>query len=377
VLGVNDTPLLHEDLGAAWRKARPRPAGRHLDSAASSRQSHRALEAAAHHARHEAELGGYVAEAAADDLLQQGRSVIGGLVGMAAADVAFVESAQAAMVALLTGWRLPAGSRVACLPGEYAPNIAQLRAYGLRPEPLPVDGLGRADVEGVERLLAADPPSFVHLTHIASHRGLLQPAAEITAVCRAAGVPVVVDAAQSLGHADVDLGADAVYGTSRKWLAGPRGVGFLCVRPSLAARLVPVLPEPEGVPPMRAFESGEAHVAGRVGLVVAVGEHIAAGPDRVRERLASIGRVTRELLDGVGGWQVIEPVDEPTATTTLRPPEGVDVVGVRTQLLTEHGIVVSAIGPERAPGEMTGPVLRVSPHLDVALEDLEALATAL
>jgi pyridoxal 5-phosphate dependent beta-lyase len=374
---VSDTPLLHEDLGAGWRKARPRPAGRHLDSAASSRQSHRALEAAAHHARHEAELGGYVAEATADDLLQQGRSVIGGLAGMAAADVAFVESAQAALVALLTGWRLPAGSRVACLPGEYAPNIAQLRTYGLRPEPLPVDGLGRADVEGVQRLLAADPPSFVHLTHIPSHRGVLQPAAEIAALCRAAGIPLVLDAAQSLGHAEVDLGADAVYGTSRKWLAGPRGVGVLCVRPPLAARLTPVLPEPEGVPPMRAFESGEAHVAGRVGLVVAVGEHIAAGPHRVRERLASIGRTTRELLDGVGGGRVIEPVGEPTATTTLLPPPGVDVVGARSRLLTEHGIVVSAIGPERAPGEMTGPVLRVSPHLDVTLEDLEALAAAL
>jgi pyridoxal 5-phosphate dependent beta-lyase len=369
--------LLHEDLAVSWRKARPRPAGRHLDSAASSRQSHRALEAAAHHARHEAELGGYVAEATADDLLQQGRSVIGGLAGMAAADVAFVESAQSALVALLTGWRLPTGSRVACLPGEYSPNIAQLRTYGLRPEPLPVDGLGRAEVEGVERLLAADPPSFVHLTHIPSHRGLLQPAAEITALCRAAGVPLVLDAAQSLGHTGVDLGADAVYGTSRKWLAGPRGVGMLCVRPALAARLTPVLPEPEGVPPMRAFESGEAHVAGRVGLVVAVGEHLAAGPVRARERLASIGRTTRELLDGVGGWHVIEPVDEPTATTTLRPPAGVDVVEVRSRLLTEHGIVVSAIGPERAPGEMTGPVLRVSPHLDVALEDLEALAAAL
>ena len=369
--------LLHEDLAGSWRKARPRPAGRHLDSAASSRQSHRALEAAAHHARHEAELGGYVAEATAEDLLQQGRSVIGGLAGMAAADVAFVESAQAALVALLTGWRLPAGSRVACLPGEYAPNIAQLRTYGLQPERLPVDGLGRLDVDGVERLLDDDPPSFVHLTQIPSHRGLLQPAAEVVALCRAAGVPLVLDAAQSLGHADVDLGADVVYGTSRKWLAGPRGVGVLCVRPALAARLTPVLPEPEGAPPMRAFESGEAHIAGRVGLVVAVGEHLAAGPDRVRERLASIGCTTRDLLDGVGGWQVIEPVDEPTATTTLRPPDGVDVVGVRSRLLTEHGIVVSAIGPERAPGEMTGPVLRVSPHLDVALEDLEALAAAL
>jgi pyridoxal 5-phosphate dependent beta-lyase len=371
------SPLPHEDLGAAWRKARPRPAGRHLDSAASSRQSTRALDAAAHHARHEAELGGYVAEAASDDLLQQGRSVLGGLVGMAAADVAFVESAQAALAALLTGWRLPAGSRVACLPGEYAPTIAQLRASGLRPQPLPVDGAGRADVDGIARLLRDDPPSFVNLTHIGSHRGLLQPAAEVATVCRDAGVPLVLDAAQSLGHVDVDLGADVVYATSRKWLAGPRGVGMLIARPAIAAQLTPVLPEPEGVPPLRAFESGEAHIAGRVGLVVSVGDHLAAGPDRVRERLGAIGRATRELLDGVAGWQVVEPVDEPTATTTLRPPDGVDVVGTRTRLLVEHGIVTSAIGPERAPGEMTGPVLRVSPHLDASIDDLEALAAAL
>jgi pyridoxal 5-phosphate dependent beta-lyase len=369
--------LPFDDLGAAWRSARPRPAGRHLDSAACSRQSHRALEASAHHARHEAELGGYVAEAASDDLLQQGRSVLGGLVGMAAADVAFVESAQAAFVALLTGWRLPAGTRVACLPGEYSPNVAQLRTYGLRPVPLPVDGLGRADVDAVGRMLRDDPPRFVHLTHVPSHRGLLQPAFEVAALCRDAGIPLVVDAAQSLGHVDTDLGADVVYGTSRKWLAGPRGVGLLVARPAIAAELTPVLPEPEEVPPMRAFESGEAHVAGRVGLVVATGEHLAAGPDRVRERLAALGRATRQALAAVGGWRVIEPEDEPTATTTLHPPDGVDVFATRARLLAEHGIVTSAIGPERAPGEMTGPVLRISPHLDTTLDDLEALAAAL
>src|SRR3954454_2114142 len=200
--------LPHDDLGAAWRKARPRPAGRHLDSAASSRQSHRALEAAAHHARHEAELGGYVDEDPAEDLLQQGRSVLGGLAGMAADDVAFVESAQAALVALLIGWRPPAGRRVACLPGEYAPNVAQFRAFGLRPEPLPVDGHGRADVDALERLLDRDPPQFVHLTHIGSHRGLVQPAAEVAFLCREAGVRLVIDAAQSMGHTDVDVGAD-------------------------------------------------------------------------------------------------------------------------------------------------------------------------
>ncbi len=97
----------------------------------------------------------------------------------------------------------------------------------------------------------------------------------------------------------------------------------------------------------------------------------------MRERLRALGRATREVLDGVAGWRVVEPLDEPTASTTLRPPEGVGVVETRTRLLVEHGVVVSAIGPERAPGEMTGPVLRVSPHLDATVDDLEALAAAL
>jgi pyridoxal 5-phosphate dependent beta-lyase len=373
---TTDDGLPHPDLGDAWRSRRPRAAGRHLDTAACSRQSTTVLEAVAHHARHEAELGGYVAEAAAEDLLQQGRSVIGGLAGMAAADVVFVESAQAALTTLLAGWRLPAGSRVACLPGEYAPSIGTFGAAGLRPEPLPVDGLGRADLDGVARLLAQDPPRFVHLTHVPSHRGTVQPAAEVAALCREAGVPLVLDAAQSLGHVDVDLGADVVYSTSRKWLAGPRGVGILCVRPALAAELTPLMRAPDDVPPLRAFESGEAHVAGRVGLVLAVGEHVAAGPLRVRERLSALGRATRELLDGVAGWRVIEPVDEPTATTTLRPPSGTDVVATRARLLAD-GIVTTAVPVGRAPGEMTEPVLRVSPHLDGRLDDLHALAVAL
>ena len=88
-----------------------------------------------------------------------------------------------------------------------------------------MDGIGRADVEAVERLLRDDPPRFVHLTHVGRHRGVVQPAREIAELCRAAAVPLVLDAAQSLGHVDTDLGANVVYSTSRKWLAGPVGSG--------------------------------------------------------------------------------------------------------------------------------------------------------
>jgi pyridoxal 5-phosphate dependent beta-lyase len=218
---------------------------------------------------------------------------------------------------------------------------------------------------------------------VGSHRGVVQPGRELAVLCRAAGVPLVLDVAQALGHVDCDLGADAVYGTSRKWLAGPRGVGFLAMRPAITARLTPVV-GPElfddrgaGVDHARWYESHDAHVAGRVGLVVAAGEHLAAGPHRVRERLAALGRATRERLDGCGGWSVIESLDEPTALTTVRPPEGVDVRDTVVRLREEHRVLVTAIGPERARAELTGPLLRVSPHLDATVQDLDALAAAL
>ena len=380
--------LPHDDLGASWRAARPRQAGIHLDSAACSRQSTAVLDAVARHGRHEAEIGGYVAENAAAGLLQQGRSVLAGLVGMAAADVAFTESASASLRTLVGRWKLAPGTRVGVLPGEYWHNVAALTDAGLVPVLLPADDLGRADLAGVEQLLHRDPPALVHVTLVASHRGVVQPGRELAALCRAAGVPLVLDVAQALGQVDCDLGADVAYGTSRKWLAGPRGVGFLVLRPAVSTRLTPVVgPEHHddggagvddgGTAHARWYESSDAHVAGRVGLVVAIGEHLTAGPERVRQRLAALGRATRERLDGRGGWSVAEPLAEPTAITTLRAPEGVDVRATVVRLREDHGVVVTAAGRERAPAELTGPVLRVSPHLDASAEQLDALAAAL
>jgi len=377
--------LPHDDLGDAWRSARPAAVGHHLDTAACSRQSLRVLDAVAAHARHEAEIGGYVAEAAAAPLLRQGRAALAGLLGAAADDLAFVESATAALPLLLASLPLPLGAVVAAVPGEWGPNLAAFADRGLTVRPLPVDGVGRVDLALLPHALAADPPALVHLTPVASHRGVLQDTAAVAAACRGAGVPLVLDVAQALGHVDCDHGADAAYGTSRKWLAGPRGVGFLVVRPALAARLVPVSPALTparwpamgDLPPAQRLESREAHVAGRVGLCLAVGEHLAAGPDRVHSRLGALGRAARQILQGAGGWRIADPLDEPVAIVTLTPPDGVDVVAARARLLTSAAVVTTVTGPERAPGEMTGPVLRVSPHVDATLADFEALAAAL
>ena len=365
-------------LADQWRAARPKVAGLHLDSAACSRQSFAVIDAAAQHARHEAEVGGYVAAEAVAPVLDAGRAAVGALTGLGGSDVVFTTGSNNALDILLSSW---AGERTAaCLPGEYGPNLAVMAANRFQVSALPVDDLGRLVVEDAVRRLADDPPALVHLTPLASHRGVVQPLPEVAEVCRDLGLPLVVDAAQALGHLDCAVGAAAIYSSARKWLAGPRGVGVLAIRPELAQRLRPRLPPPEwglGIPVMQRLELGEANVAARVGCSVALGEHLAAGPGQIRDRLAQLGRTTRTALSDVNGWRVVEPLGEPTAITTLAPTDGADPQRVRAWLIGERGIVTTYAEVQRAPFEMTGPVLRVSPHVDTSAEDLDQFAEAL
>ena len=341
-------------LADEWRAARPAPAGIHVDSAACSRQSVAVIDAATQHARHEAEVGGYVAAEAAGPVLAAGRAAVGALTGFRQDDVVFTTGANDGLDILLADW---SGDRtVACVPGEFGPSLLTMADHGFAVRTLPVDGIGRLDVDAAVEELATDPPALVHLTPLSSHRGIVHPVVAVAAACRGAGIPVIVDAAQAFAHLDCSsTGADAVYGTSRKWTAGPRGVGFVAARPGWL---------------------GDRTLA-RLGHADALGEHLAAGPDHVRARLVEVGAMTRTALADVPGWTVVEPHDEPSAMTTLVPAEGADPAQVRARLIAEHGIVTTYLGVERAPLEMTGPALRVSPHVDVTAADLAAVAAAL
>jgi pyridoxal 5-phosphate dependent beta-lyase len=365
-------------LADEWRAARPKVAGLHLDSGACSRQSFAVIDATTRHAGHEAEVGGYIAADAATPVLDAGRAAVGALTGLRGSDVVFTTGSNNALDILLSSW--PGDRTLACLPCEYGPNLAIMTANGFRIGTLPADGLGRLVVDEAARQLARDRPALVHLTPLASHRGVAQPLAEIADVCRDLGVPLVVDAAQALGHLDCAVGAAAIYSSSRKWIAGPRGVGMLAIRPELAQRLRPRLPPPEWrlpIPVMQCLELGEANVAARVGYSVALGEHLATGPEQVREGLAQVGRMTRTALADVKGWRVVEPLDEPTAITTLMPVDGADPQRVRAWLIAERRIVTTCAEVQRAPFEMTTPVLRASPHVDTTTRDLEQFAEAL
>ncbi|OBF74633.1 ergothioneine biosynthesis PLP-dependent enzyme EgtE [Mycobacterium sp. 852002-51613_SCH5001154] len=367
-------------LADRWRAARPPVAGLHLDSAACSRQSLTVIEAAALHARNESEIGGYVAAEAAAPALDAGRVAFAALAGVPDAEVVFTTGSLNALDLLLGGW--PADRRtLACLPGEYGPNLALFAAHGFDRQLLPTLDDGRVALDDAALALEADPPDLVHLTAVGSHSGVVQPLSMIAQLCRELGLPLVVDAAQALGQVDCAVGADVTYASSRKWIAGPRGVGALAVRRELMEGLRPRLAPPDSLAGSctvaQQLEFGEANVAARVGFSLALGEHLAYGPRAVRARLAELGATSRRVLADVAGWAVVEEVDEPSAITTLAPVDGADAQAVRAWLLAERRILTTFVGVQRAPLRLAGPVLRISPHVDTTAEDLQTFAEAL
>ena len=364
-----------------WGLARPRTDFLHLDTAAAGRSSQATLDAVAAHAKLEAEVGGYVAAAIAAPGLEALRADVATVLASDPGGVAFVESATAALVALVQAWPLPDRARIAMADSEWGTNVDLLTHRGLRPVALPTDDRGVLDLESLEQQLRSDPPDVVLLDHVAAHRGLVQPAAEVVASCRAADVPIWVDAAQSAGHVPVPPGADAVFATSRKWLTGPRGVGMLAVAPDRreALRVAPLGKKPDASP-MQLMESDEAHVAGRIGLGVAVREVLDLGLAEVCARLAEVGTGVRELVATLPGWEVLQPDAPAGAITALMATDGQDIAAVQRRLLDEHRIVTTIGLPWRAPRECAGrspALLRLSPHVDLDEAALQRLAAAL
>ena len=367
-----------------WRERRLPAEVIHLDSAAAGRSSRATLAAAAAHAEREATVGAYVAMAEVESLLYEGQAGLAGLLGVPAAGVTFVPSAEAALDALLAIWPLSAGNKqgaVAVVPCEWGPNLHAFATRGLRITEIATHGDGAVDLAALERMLAGARPAFVHLTQVTSHRGLVQPVAEAAALCRAAGVPLWVDAAQALGHTDTACGADAIYATSRKWLTGPRGVGMLGVAEPWWDRLKISAPDlvatarPADSSPVWLIGAGEANVAAWVGLCTAVREYLQGRPASGTGSPRSAGRPGKPWPTCPDGRWPTPPTPgrHRRAARGERPGDRRH----RARLLDEHGIVTTAGAVTRAPREMTEPLLRISPHVDCTPEDLTRLRHAL
>ncbi|MFD5572509.1 cysteine desulfurase/sulfurtransferase TusA family protein [Streptomyces cadmiisoli] len=133
---------------------------------------------------------------------------------------------------------------------------------------------------------ALRPGTALACLQSANHEvGTVQPVAEVASVCREAGVPLLVDAAQSLGWGPVEGGWSLLTASAHKW-GGPSGVGLLVVRKGV--RFAPQGPADER-------ESGRAAGFENIPAIVAAAASLRA----VRTEAAQEAVRLRELTDRI------------------------------------------------------------------------------
>jgi cysteine desulfurase / selenocysteine lyase len=91
---------------------------------------------------------------------------------------------------------------------------------------------GELDLEDFERKIIFKKPTLVAITQVPTNSGLVQPVAEVGALCKKYDIIYLLDACQAVGQINVDvqaIGCDFLNATGRKFLRGPRTSGFLYV----------------------------------------------------------------------------------------------------------------------------------------------------
>jgi selenocysteine lyase/cysteine desulfurase len=330
----------------------------HLNNAGSSLPPRQVLDAVVDHLRREAEIGGYEAARERRDRWERTYDALARLLNGHRDEIAVIENATRAWDMAFYAFRLGPGDRVLTGRAEYASNWIALRQVadrtGARIEVVPDDEHGQIDVAAVESLLDADV-RLVSLVHVPTQSGLVNPAAEVGRITRAAGVPLLLDACQSAGQLPLDvraIGCDVLSGTGRKFLRGPRGTGFLWVRRELIEELEPPLLDmhaaewlPDGSyrirDDARRFENWETYYAGKVGLGVAVDYTLELGIEAIWSRIQELAGRLRAGLAELDGVTVLDRGEVLGATVTF-DVAGADPVTVRDRLAA-RGVNVSVM----------------------------------
>ncbi|MGH8893395.1 MAG: aminotransferase class V-fold PLP-dependent enzyme, partial [Actinomycetes bacterium] len=170
-------------------------------------------------------------------LLDTARESVAATLGARADETSFTASGTQAVHLAVLGLAAAARGPVRVLPSAVehssvlhaADHLA--RAGVATVATMPVDRSGRADPGAYAEALAdrqAEP--VIAALQSANHEvGTLQPVGEVAETCAGAGVPLLVDAAQTAGRLPTPPGWSVLTASAHKW-GGPAGVGVLAVR---------------------------------------------------------------------------------------------------------------------------------------------------
>ena len=226
---------------------------------------------------------------------------------------------------------------------------------------------------------------LVSVVHVPNNGGLVNPVREIAEIAHAHGALVLLDASQSVGQlvTDVrDLAVDGLAGTGRKWLRGPRGTGFLFVRPGLERMLEPAVLDQRGATWLSpqsyewrddATQLSESNIAALLGLKAAVEYVLELSPAAVQSSVSSKAEHLRSGLASIAGVKVhdLGRVRSGIVSFTVA---GIHPVAAREQLWG-LGIAVASIERsntllDMAERHLEG-IVRASPHYFVANDQLD------
>ena len=238
-------------------------------------------------------------------------------------EIAFVENATRAWDMVFYAIALKPGDRILTTVSEYGSNVIaynhRVRHSGAELVVVPDDEHGRIDTAALAAMID-ERVRLISISHIPTGGGLVQPAAEVGRIARAAGVPYLLDGCQAVGQMPIDvqaIGCDALSGTGRKYLRGPRGTGFLYVRRDLIERLDPpfldshsarltTLDTCDPLPDARRFENWEQNFAGKAALGAAMEYALGWGLDAIQQRVWKLAAALREKLAEMDGVTIID-----------------------------------------------------------------------
>jgi len=229
----------------------------------------------------------HAAGSAARRVVDLARERVGALVNAAPARIVFTSGATEANNLALKGM-LAAGGQLVTTRIEHRSVLDPADALAARGAELCLIDCDREGIVAPEGVAAAIGPRtrLVSVMQVNNEIGSVQDIAGIARVCREAGVPLHVDAAQGAGKVPLDIegwGVDLCSLTAHK-LNGPKGIGALYVRPGLT--LEPLI------------SGGEAQLGVRAGTLPT---HQIAGFGKAFELAAATGeaadlRVLRDRL---------------------------------------------------------------------------------
>jgi cysteine desulfurase len=160
-------------------------------------------------------------------LLDAARAAVADVLGARPDELHFTAGGTDAVRQAVTGVRQARDRRL--VVHSAVEHSAVIKAAGDFAVPVPVSLTGLVDLDALESALDS-PEVAMAAVQSANHEvGTVQPVDAAAALCGAAGVPLLVDAAQSIGRVPLPTGWSLLAGSARKW-GGPAGVGVLAVR---------------------------------------------------------------------------------------------------------------------------------------------------